>query len=173
MTQTTSLDDVVDIRTAVISEGGKYRYVLSRHWDKSKPACCFVMLNPSTADVLQDDATIRKCCGFAKLWGYGGINVVNLFAYRATDPKELKNVADPIGPDNASALVTVLHEAEFVVCAWGAHGNLLNRAQEFCAKFACHTLHCLDITKAGEPKHPLYVPYTTKPIVYSRKRREI
>lgn len=87
---------------AVISDDGLYRYLLERHWDDTTSSCTFVMLNPSTADALVDDPTIRRCVGFAKSFGCGSLRVVNLYAYRATKPAELWTVDDPVGPANGS-----------------------------------------------------------------------
>lgn len=98
------------IKSAIISECGKYRYSLSRIWDENKANVLFIMLNPSTADGDVDDPTIRRCIGFAKSWGYGGIYVGNLFAYRATDPKELLKVENPIGFENIHHLMDMYNE---------------------------------------------------------------
>lgn len=89
-------------KTAIISEDEKYRYQLSRCWDETKPRILFIMLNPSTADANIDDPTIRRVISFAKSWGYGGVYVGNLFAFRSTDPKGLKQIADPVGENNMS-----------------------------------------------------------------------
>src|SRR5262245_19133112 len=94
------MGDLFQTKEALISPCGLYRYWLTRTWDNSLRRVCWVMLNPSTADAEQDDPTIRRCVGFARSWGAGGIIVVNLFAFRASDPKALLRAADPVGPDN-------------------------------------------------------------------------
>src|SRR5712664_2208515 len=88
------------VRSAGFSCCGLYRYWLRRHWDAELPPVCFVMLNPSTADAERDDPTIRRCCGFSRRWGYGGIVVVNLYAFRTSDPCCLRNAVHPVGPEN-------------------------------------------------------------------------
>jgi hypothetical protein len=121
------------------------------------------MLNPSTADAEVDDPTIRRCIGFAKREGCGSINVVNLFAYRATDPEALKGVADPVGPMNHKWLAWALEAARFkhttIVCAWGAHALAAAQADRFVERAAIHSAPIcnLGLTKAGHPRHPLYV----------------
>ena len=105
---------------------GQYRYLLWRYWGEAK-RLVWVLLNPSTADARQDDPTIRRCVGFAKGWGYDGIQVVNLFAYRATDPRELKAVVDPVGPRNDEFIERAARGHEMVVVAWGANGGLHGR----------------------------------------------
>lgn len=118
------------IKDAYISEDGVYRYSLTRDWDETLPVMLFVMLNPSTADAVVDDQTIRRCIGFAERAYMGGLEVVNLFAFRATDPKEMKAAPDPVGPENNTVIRQALSEAKTVVCAWGAHGSFQGRAQD-------------------------------------------
>lgn len=144
-------------RGAWISDDGLYRYALWRLWDPAIFSLPILMLNPSTADADLDDPTIRRCIGFAKRDGFGGIMVVNLFAYRATNPADLAAVADPHGPDNEAAVMAVTQGRQ-VLCAYGvsmgadrAYFTLqamrARRAQTF----------CLGTTKDGAPRHPLYV----------------
>jgi len=149
---------------AIISECGKYRYSLSRIWDDDKPMVLFVMLNPSTADGDQDDPTIRRCIGFAKSWGYGGLWVGNLLAYRATNPKDLKSVADPFGPDNEIHLMQMAIEADLLVCAWGNPNitkNMMHRTKLITGLGLVP--HFLELSKDGTPKHPLYLKSNLKP----------
>lgn len=150
------------IRRAEISACGSYRYRLTRHWDPDKRPLAFVMLNPSTADADLDDPTIRRCVGFAKRENAGGIVVVNLYALRATDPDQLRCVADPHGPKNADAILDVLDASagsgDPIVCAWGTKPTA-HRVSLFLssAKGAGAKLVSLGVTKDGHPKHPLYV----------------
>src|SRR5690348_16099160 len=109
-------------RDAVISDCGRYRYSLSRWgWDERSGRCVFIMLNPSTADASVDDPTIRRCINFAQGWGYGMLEVVNLFAWRATFPKELALAPDPVGPHNGEYLTRAITIGDITVCAWGRH----------------------------------------------------
>tara|TARA_B100002049_G_C16085590_1_gene379400 strand:+ start:31404 stop:31889 length:486 start_codon:yes stop_codon:yes gene_type:complete len=141
--------------SAVISKCGLYRYLLERE-PGDKPLV-FVMLNPSTADAERDDPTIRRCRGFAKELGYTGILVVNLYAFRATKPADLGAAKDPIGIDNDAYILKVCRDRD-VCCAWGANGEL-SRAHEVLS--AIHSVSgktfSLGLTKAGMPRHPLYV----------------
>jgi len=147
-----------------------YRYVLARVWGPG-PVLVWVMLNPSTATAFEDDPTVNKCWRRAARLGYGGIIVVNLFAFRATDPAVMLAAADPVGPVNDACLTGFCTPGTAVVAAWGAHGNHLGRASAVTAKLtgAGVLLQCLDVTKDGEPKHPLYLPMALKPVPYERK----
>lgn len=158
---------MMDDRTgAVISADGQYRYRLWRRWDFELPRMCFVMLNPSTADASQDDQTIRKCIEFAKRNGYGGIEVVNLFAYRATKPADLKRAGYPVGETNDAAIRNAARGVDLsggvVVCAWG---NCLNgakqRAKEVRQLLERNdiTLYALKVNGDGSPAHPLMLAY--------------
>jgi hypothetical protein len=152
--------------SAVFSKCGRYRYVLRRTWNESGPTVLIIGLNPSTADAECDDPTIRRCIGFARDWGYGSLLVGNLFAYRATHPRVLKSVADPIGPRNDSWLRNLVRQADFVVAAWGIHGSLHSRDMQVLA--AVSDVHCLGVTKAGYPRHPLYLSATSMLYSFSR-----
>jgi hypothetical protein len=152
-------------RDAVISDDGRYRYMLRRCWDPAVWSLPFVMLNPSTADAEQDDPTIRRCIGFARREGYGGIVVVNLFAYRATDPRDLWDAAAAgigiEGPDNRYWHRLILGAAADngvpVVGAWGAIGRHVADSVLDVRELAGAQLRCLGRTKNGQPRHPLYV----------------
>lgn len=134
-------------RTAVLEYSGVYRYRLSRCWEVALPSICFVMLNPGTADGERDDPTIRRCIGLAKAWGYGTLEVVNLFAYRTSYPKLLRKAMDPIGPENDHYLRTVAATVERVVIAWGNHGSYKDRDR---AVFPLLPQpYCLGLTSAG------------------------
>jgi hypothetical protein len=141
-------------KSAIISADGVYRYELRRIWGAA-PICGWIMLNPSMADADVDDPTIRRCVGFAKAWGYGGIVVRNLYALRATDPKELWKHRSPAGTDNDSYLLDAVDDP-VTVCAWGAHGRrgdaVINALSD-----AGAALYHLGLTKAGKPRHPLYL----------------
>ena len=156
------------IKTAIISPCKKYRYILSRSWNDYKPGeLVFIMLNPSTADDTIDDPTIRRCMGFSKREGYSGISVINLFAYRATNPQELYQAEDPIGEDNNPTILNYMLHAQDdeisgikkIICAWGTHGSFNNRDKDIIqmAKEFKIDLYCLGKTKDGHPKHPLYI----------------
>lgn len=143
---------------ATISDCGKYRYLLIRKWDESKPDAMFIMLNPSTADGEKDDPTIRRCVGFAKSWGYGGIMVVNLFAFRATNPKDLFSPEDPIGEENLMWIRLASEQSELVICAWG-NGKLVDKLSKGYKPLSVvsKTLMHLGLCNDGTPRHPLYL----------------
>lgn len=149
--------------SAHLSACGAYRYRLERQWDQGRPKVAFIMLNPSTADADQDDPTIRRCIGFAKSWGFGGLIVGNLFALRSTDPGALYRHPDPVGPDNDKHLGAIARSAEQVVCAWGTHGKLLARGLRVSELLADFNLSALKITADGLPGHPLYIAGNTQP----------
>jgi hypothetical protein len=130
---------------------GDYRYKLTRVWDAALSTLTFVLLNPSTADAVQVDPTLRRCMAFARREGYGGLDVVNLYAFRTKDPKVLMAAADPVGPDNDAVLAAVTGT---VVAGWGTNANARRIAQ---AVSLLPPLHALGVTKGGHPKHPLYV----------------
>ena len=146
---------------------GAYRYSLWREWDSLGPAVVFVMLNPSTADAGNDDPTIRRCASFARSWGYGSLEVVNLFAYRTTEPSGLWQTLDPIGPENDRYLVDAAGRAQSLVFAWGAHGALMDRGREVLGLLAGRReIFCLGLTQAGQPRHPLYLRRETLPVPF-------
>ncbi|EGF20712.1 MULTISPECIES: DUF1643 domain-containing protein [Streptococcus] len=153
-------------KDAILSEDRKFRYILSRVWDEAKPTVLFIGLNPSTADENEDDPTIRKCINFAKSWGYGGILMANLFAYRATNPRVLYSEQDPIGSDNDFYIKEYADKSEMIIACWGNHGSFNNRSHEVYG--LVDSLHCLDTNKSGEPKHPLYIRNDAKPKPYKR-----
>lgn len=161
--------------SATISDDGVYRYRLTRalgppHKAPRVPSpfgfcgtACFVMLNPSIADAEADDATIRRCVGFARSWGCVALVVVNLYALRATDPRELKTATDPVGPCNARMLRSTALAYKHLVCAWGARAEL-ERVNEFAelARQSGAELWCLGTTGAGAPRHPLRLRADTR-----------
>lgn len=159
-------------RSADLSPCGTYRYTLERWWDREKPAAVFVMLNPSTADAEQDDATIRRCVGFAQRWELGGLVVVNLFALRSTDPAALLTHADPVGPGNDAAIVAAAARSPVIVAAWGAHksirGNRDAYVRELVERDGTRQLVCLGKTKDGHPRHPVRLPAALEPQWFGR-----
>jgi len=152
-------------KNATFSDCRKYRYGLSRTWNGKKKTILFIGLNPSTANKKIDDPTIRRCINYAQNWGYGSLLMVNLFAYRATMPSELKNVKNPIGNDNDLQIIELSKKADIAVAAWGNEGTLLNRDKE--VKKILPNLMCLKINKSGQPSHPLYQKKDLKLIKYS------
>ena len=156
---------VANMKTdARLSPCRKYRYALWRTWDDSKPYAMFIGLNPSTADETGDDPTIRRCIGFAKDWGYGGLCVVNLFAYRATLPADLKVAPDPVGPPNDKWIRKSASRAGIIVAAWGNDGCFLGRSSR--VKEILPNVMCLKLNKTGEPAHPLYQPKSAMPVAF-------
>jgi hypothetical protein len=153
------------LRSASLSACGRYRYRLERDLRRSGAAAVFVMVNPSRADAESDDPTIRRCIGFALRLGAGRLVVVNLFAYRATDVRELRRVEDPIGPDNDRHIEAALREADLHVAAWGAFAKLPHglrprwrEVAAIAARLDC-PLQCLGAAKDGQPLHPLRISY--------------
>lgn len=144
----------------------RYRYLLWRRWGHGGTVA-FVMLNPSTADAARDDPTIRRCAGFARTWGFGGMAVVNLFALRATDPARLRRARDPVGRENDHHIAAAAATADAVVVAWGVHGGLGARDRAVLALLAGLRPRCLGVTRAGQPRHPLYLPAATRSRPYA------
>lgn len=143
------------LRTAVVSDEGRYRYRLGREREGGTGTVAFIMLNPSTADGTKDDPTIRRCMGFAASWGHRRLDVVNLFAFRSTDPTVLKHETHFIGPANTEHIQSVLSAAEVRVAAWGAQPVAEEAARTILGSRT--DLTCLGTTKSGAPRHPLYV----------------
>lgn len=145
---------------AALSDCGTFRYALERRWGDGLTVL-FMMLNPSTADAEQDDPTIRRCIGFAKRLGYERLLVWNLYAYRATDPRDLDAVDDPIGPENFDYHCRLVAQANLIIAAWGAkpaRGKFTNR-EKIMRWGPLYELpvYALGLTKDGHPRHPLYV----------------
>lgn len=152
---------------AELSADGAYRYGLWRSWwdgTGEQSGVCWVMLNPSTADAYVDDATIRRCVGFSRAWGYTGLSVVNLFAYRTHNPKRLLEAEDPVGPGNWYWLGLEMENADQVVCAWGSSwpSPYAEHVTAVARLAADRGAVCLGTTKAGEPRHPLYLASVTE-----------
>lgn len=160
---------------ASFSKDEQYRYLLWRKEDMmiSTPGrCIFIMLNPSTANARVNDPTVRRCCDFAWYWQYERLIVLNLYAYRATDPMELLKQEDPIGPHNDKIIhaICTYDPNDFIVCAWGnSLGQIQeNRALEVIGMLLKHDvkLHHLGLNMDGSPRHPLYIAGTTKPTLW-------
>ena len=148
-------------RGAVFSECRRYRYALWRIWDEDMRYAMFICLNPSTADEAKDDPTVRRCAGFTRSWGYGGLYMANLFAYRSTDYRALKGGQDPVGPETDEWLRRLAQEAGVIVAAWGNQGSYRDRDWAVVEMFP--DLCCLALTKHGQPGHPLYLKGDLRP----------
>lgn len=165
-------------REAIFSPDRVYRYTLWREWGvgtlsifqhREAPDAYvqFIGLNPSTADELKDDPTIRRCIDFAKQWGFGAMCMTNAFAFRATNPEVMKAHPSPYGPENITWIVKVAREAGLIVAAWGKHGIHEERDKTVLRWIRANakTVHCLGTNQDGTPKHPLYLAKTTQPIL--------
>jgi hypothetical protein len=158
-------------RSANFSPCRLYRYALWREWgaEPGSVDCGYVLfvgLNPSTADETNDDPTIRRCIAFARAWGFSGICMANLFAFRATDPADMLAAADPVGVENDDWLERLAESAGLVVAAWGVHGTYMGRDAR--VKERIPDMHYLRLTKDGHPGHPLYLPKTLTPQPFAR-----
>ncbi len=151
---------------AILSACERYRYLLRRAWDHGRPRALLVMLNPSTADAAKDDATIRSCRRLLTALGYGSMEVVNLFAWRATDPDELASVADPVGVRNDGVIESAISRCDIAICAWGAHRMTWSLGRRDVVIGAIRAqrpaVFCFGKTKSGAPKHPLYIKTGTQ-----------
>ena len=152
----------------------RWRYSLVRQLEIAPiRRVLWVMLNPSTADEVALDPTIRRCVGFTRAWGYPWLDVVNLFAWRSTEPRALLDVDDPVGVDNDTAILALAKEASLIVCAWGSHTFLRRMLAERALAVvralteADHQLHVLGLNQDGMPKHPLYLPKSLQPVLWS------
>lgn len=159
-----------DVR-AVLSGCRRYRYQLFRRFGPSPRGVLYIMLNPSTADEIEDDPTIRKCIGFARKWGCGHLTVVNLFAWRATSPADMKRAADPVGPENRHYVQNALARTkqkgwpdDLVICAWGRHGAHRNQDRVMRDWLRAEpTVEPLQLGPGPFPRHPLMLAYSTEP----------
>ncbi len=152
-------------RSATFSRSRIYRYTLWRRWSDGHRYVNFIGLNPSTADENVDDPTIRKCVKFAKTWGFDAMCMTNLFAFRATNPKVMKEAMDPIGYGNNRHLLIVANGASMIVAAWSQYGNFMHRSSAVRRLLRRFDVHYLRITN-GEPWHPLYLPDNTRPSLW-------
>ena len=146
-------------RSVVLSNNKVYRYQLGRIWNSKRPSMLYVMLNPSTANAVDDDPTIRSCVRLADHGGFGSIEVVNLFALRSTDPKMLKFHADPVGPECDGHIRRARDRCDVIVCAWGAYPHLRGRDAKVLdiLTYNFRKVYCFGMTKSGAPRHPLYI----------------
>lgn len=152
--------------TAVYSDCERYRYSLTRIWAPSLRRVMFVMLNPSTATEVANDPTIERCERRARHLGCGGFRVTNIFAWRATDPRDLRRAVHPIGADNDAALEEGAIWADQIIAAWGVHGAHRGRGAQVAETLRAQStpLFHLGLSKDGHPKHPLYLPYAQQPV---------
>ena len=157
-------------RWALFSDCEQYRYELGRVWDESLPLIVWILLNPSTADEDNSDATNTRCEHRSKALGAGGQVFVNLFALRSVTPDALYTHADPVGPDNDDVILENAHRADRVIAGWGTHGKLNERGEKVSSLIysAGLRLEHLAMTKDGLPRHPLYLPYSTAPMPMCR-----
>lgn len=172
------MQDILLERTASISPCGQYRYLLTRTWEPGAPRALYVMLNPSTADAEVDDATIRSCIRLARANGFGGFDVVNLMAWRATDPKDIPNMPSmALGAGNPRFIAEALERCDVVICAWGAHPYAARFAGGLMSLISLYgqTPKCFGVTKAGAPKHPLYIKTDTalQDFAFDTDKREV
>lgn len=154
---------------ASFSRCRRWRTLLWRRWDAARPAANFLMLNPSTADELQLDPSCTRARIYAERWGFGALIVTNLFAWRATDPVDMKSARDPVGRGNDAAILAAAREAKLLVCAWGNHGAHLRRSHKVVSllRAARIDLHVLKMNGGGEPAHPLYLRGSLEPQVWT------
>jgi hypothetical protein len=160
-------------RQATISRCGKYRYTLTRIWDGKKPMYLFIGLNPSTADAYEDDPTIRKLIKYVTDWGGGGFTIVNIFAWRSSDPSVLRPMTpvEAMGPENMRLIEQALHISDKVICMWGTKAVniswvLLTNVKTLIRRSRKPT-YCFELSNDGHPKHPLFLAGDLKPIKYS------
>lgn len=150
---------------AVYSDCEKYRYQLTRVWDPAGRKALFVMLNPSTATEVQNDPTVERCERRARALGFGAFRVTNIFAWRDTDPRAMRAVEDPVGPANDQTILEGCDWADQIIAAWGSHGDHRNHGAHIAGllRDTGREVYALGLTKAGHPKHPLYIAYTQQP----------
>lgn len=152
-----------EISGAIFSDCRKYRYDLWRVWDKSKSCVVFIGLNPSTANEIENSPTLNKCVAYAKRFEFGGLHMINLFAYIATNPKDMLIADDPIGIDNNRWISQICNNRD-TIAVWSNHGKHRNRDVD--VKKLIANLKCLKINKNGTPAHPLYLSKDIIPIKY-------
>lgn len=152
--------------SAIFSNDRVFRYVLTRIWSLNEKPCMFIGLNPSTADEINNDPTVSRCIKFAFDLGYGGLHMMNAFAFRSTDPKKLYEIQDPVGPENDYWLERMGKTAGMIIGVWGNHGKYLERYKRLLALFP--SISVFGITKEKQPRHPLYLRADLYPISYQQ-----
>ena len=166
MTKNMPLQTDILSSDAKFSIDQKYRYSLSRVWNPNLPKAVVIGLNPSTATAEQDDPTIRRCIEFSHREGCGSFMMLNIFAYRSTDPHGLELCKEPIGEENDNYLISTCRDAKLIIAAWGSHGKFRNRGLKvrflFEKNLPDKRLLCFGKNKDGEPVHPLYQPKDAK-----------
>jgi hypothetical protein len=157
-----------DSTGALLSPCRRYRYLLWRIWDPALPVLTYLMLNPATADEVDNDPTITRCQKRAQLLGMGGMRVANLFAWRSAYPEDLAHQVDPVGPDNDRVIVQACQDSEYVICGWGKHGGFQSRDRAVIdiLKAAKVDVRALRINADGSPGHPLYISYEVLPTAF-------
>jgi len=160
-------------RRASFSRCGQYRYSLSRSWDLSLPELMLVGLNPSRANGVTDDPTIRRCMGLAQFWGYGGFTIVNLFSWCTPYPAELRVQPDPIGPRTNQVILRTARKSEEIVLMWGNHGQHLERAERVLELLRPYPLRCIGQTATGAPRHLLYARRDAKLIRFKKALAQV
>jgi hypothetical protein len=156
---------------ALFSPCNQYRYRLWREWEEGAGVLAFVMLNPSTADETANDPTVERCQRRAKAMGYRRLEVLNIFAFRSTDPQALYSHHDPVGPANDYHILRIASVVDMIVLGWGAHGALNGRGNNVMDMLRGYKPHALRITKDGHPGHPLYIGYKVQPLPITELRR--
>ena len=156
---------------AVFSADGRYRYLLTRRTGFDERVANFIMLNPSTADAVKNDPTVRRCIGFANAWDFGWLHVTNLSPFRATHPRDLRKAGpepEDVWDENLRTILETGGQSDLVVAAWGVHGEAEGRAEKVLAALweASQEVHCLGTTKEGQPLHPLYLAAATEPRLF-------
>lgn len=170
------MSEIEKIGSATFSTCLKFRYTLDRKLLDNNNNILFLLLNPSKADEYINDNTIAKCMKYAKSWDYGNFRVCNIFAYRSTDPRGLKQThalgVDPIGSNNDQSIQESCSQADMVVCGWGQHGKLLERGKHITnmlANICQNKLYYLKLCNNGAPSHPLYLTNTLSPSKWELK----
>ena len=165
---------LLPLQGATFDQDRRHRYVLWRIWDRDLPMVMVIGLNPSTANEDTDDPTVRRCRGFARDWGYGGLWMCNLFSFCTANPKELFGNTDPLARENSLVLKVVRRKVNVAVVAWGNQGAKVMQWRQWPERVVemLAPVHCLGVTGEGQPKHPLYLPKTAELKLYLRRRDE-
>lgn len=170
-------DDLAGKSGAVFSSCMAYRYRLWREWNSTLPTLAFCMLNPSTADEVVNDPTIERCQRRAINWGFGRLEIINIFALRSTDPAALyDDEIDPVGDENDRSILECFRRSDRIICGWGRHGALLERGDTVLRMLldsGPDRVYVLEKNDDGSPRHPLYVPYSALPKKWSAVTRGV